>query len=127
LEDSAIPKIGDVATIDGSQAVGEYVMPSGETYVFENGSLSEIKEATSDEANDLSIENEELKAQNTDLQAQNKKLEKDLKSAIGEIKNFKSEFEELKKNVSSSFNYNPEIEGKKPENNKHSRTLFKNN
>ncbi len=44
LNDSDSPSIGDYATIDGEPASGEYVMPEGETYVFKNGTLTEIIE-----------------------------------------------------------------------------------
>ena len=123
LEADATPKVGDKATIDGESATGEYVMPSGETYVFENGELTEIKEAEEDE------ETEALKQENEQLKAENKKIKKDLKKASKQIKNFVSEFKDLKKNVSSSFNYDPKIDGKKDgkKGKNKSRNLFKKN
>ncbi len=42
--ENEIPTIGDKATIDGVPAIGEFVMPDGKTFVFENGELKEIKE-----------------------------------------------------------------------------------
>ena len=45
LESGETPSKDDKAIIDGSDAEGEVVMPSGETYVFEGGTLTEIKPA----------------------------------------------------------------------------------
>lgn len=45
LDDEDVIEIGAYATVDGSPAEGEHVMKSGETYVFEAGFLTEIKEA----------------------------------------------------------------------------------
>ncbi len=42
--ENEIPAVGDKATIDGAPAAGEFVMPDGKTFVFENGELKEIKE-----------------------------------------------------------------------------------
>ncbi len=126
LETDATPKVGDKATIDGEPATGEYVMPNGETYVFEDGALSEIKEADEEEENE---EVEALKQENEQLKAENKKIKKDLKKASKQIKNFASDFKELKKNVSSSFSYDPKIDGKKDgkKGKNNSRNLFKKN
>lgn len=125
LEADATPKVGDKATIDGEPATGEHVIPSGETYVFEDGALAEIKEAGEDE----NEETEALKQENAQLKAKNKKVKKDLKKASEQIKNFVSEFKELKKNVSSSFNYDPKIDTKKEGKGgkTKSRSLFKKN
>lgn len=122
LEDTATPEVGDVATIDGKEASGEFVMPDGRTFVFEAGKLTEIKE----EVAQMNEENEQLKEQVSNLEAQNKKLKKDLESAKNEIKNFVSELADLKKDVSSSFDYNPEILNKKEKNGgEKTRNLFK--
>jgi ATP-dependent protease ClpP protease subunit len=45
VADDAAPAIGDAATIDGEPANGEYVSPEGETWVFTEGALSEVKPA----------------------------------------------------------------------------------
>lgn len=110
LEADAIPKKNDTATVDGTPASGEYVMPTGETYVFVDGSLDDIKESDEEEENE---EVENLKTENDELKAENKLLKKNLKKAGKEIKNFRNEFNDLKKNVTSKFNYDPKIENKK--------------
>ncbi len=64
LPDDAVPKIGAEATIDGEPAQGEYVMPEGETYVFNAGVLSEIiEEDAAEEVAMLRTENKTLKRQ----------------------------------------------------------------
>ncbi|MGV3459911.1 MAG: head maturation protease, ClpP-related [Flavobacterium sp.] len=64
LPDDAVPEIGAEATIDGEPAQGEYVMPEGQTYVFEAGVLSEIiEEDAAEEVAMLRNENKTLKRQ----------------------------------------------------------------
>lgn len=65
VADGEMPKEGDRATIDGQPANGEYLMPDGTTYVFLDGALSQIVEATTQEVDveALQAENESLKAQ----------------------------------------------------------------
>jgi len=45
VADGAMPTIGDIATIDGKPAEGEYLMPDGNTYVFVDGELTQVVEA----------------------------------------------------------------------------------
>ena len=86
VEDDAQEVVGDKATIDGSAAEGDILMPDGSTYVFSNGELTEIKESDPAEPNvealkqkitDLEAENETLKGTNNTLTselAENKKI-----------------------------------------------------
>lgn len=67
LEDGDEPKVGDKAEIDGKPAEGEYLMASGDTYVFVAGSLDEIRESE-EEAGEQTME--ELQAENTKLKEQ---------------------------------------------------------
>jgi ATP-dependent protease ClpP protease subunit len=124
VETDAEPQVGDKANIDGNPADGEYVMPSGDTYVFVSGELTEIKTETEE---DDSEEVEALKADNETLKAENLKLKGDVDAAIDSIKNLQVVIEDVKKEVSSSFNYKPEIDGnKKPEGDgEKTRNLFK--
>lgn len=63
LADDGQVEVGMTATANGTAANGEYVMPSGETYVFEAGTLTEIKmpEGDDSEIEALKKENQELK------------------------------------------------------------------
>ncbi len=124
IEADATPKKGDKATIDGESPSGEYVMPNGETYVFEDGVLIEIK---TEEEEGGDEDTEALKLENEQLKAENKKMKKDLKKASKEIQNVVNEVQDLKKNISSTFNYNPQIDDKKGKKSskKQTRNLFK--
>lgn len=45
VADDALPALGDVATVDGQPANGEFVSPEGEVWVFTEGALTEVKPA----------------------------------------------------------------------------------
>lgn len=68
--------IGVMATVEGQPADGSFVMPSGETYVFAGGELTEIVEPVDAEA--LEEENTELKAANETLQESNETMKAEL-------------------------------------------------
>lgn len=116
LADGETPKIGDKATLDGKPIPdGDYVFPSLEntTIAFLNGEVSEVAAAEEEGA-----ETEALKAENTDLKAQIEKLKTqnstqttNLKEATTAIQALKSEFDDLKKGVSSNFNYKHDKNG----------------
>jgi len=85
--------IGDMATVDGSAANGEFILASGETYVFENGALMEIREAV-EETEDLTSE---LTAEIEALKLENENLSKNLENKISEIKKVENHVNEIKK------------------------------
>jgi ATP-dependent protease ClpP protease subunit len=120
LEADATPSVGDKATIDGETATGEHVMPTGETYVFVDGELTEIKEASSDDEPTEEMEN--LQTENSELKTENKKLKKNLKKVSKEVKNFTKDFNEFKDNASSTFKYNPKMENKKEQKGKKNKS-----
>lgn len=133
LEDDATPTVGDKAKIDGADADGEVVMPSGETYVFEAGELKEIKpaedetdEEDSEEMQNLKSENETLKNKVNDLEAKNTELENVNSKALKQIEDVALEVKNLKENISSDFDYDPDIDGN-PRNERvgKKRNLFK--
>jgi len=103
LEDGATPKVGDKAKVDGKAADGEYVMPSGETYVFENGELTEIKpkEEDSEDVEALKKEIADLKEQLSEAQNSIKAVEE---AKEKEIKQIKNKIEEFEKNIKTKFN-----------------------
>lgn len=68
LEEGETPSVGDKATIDGEAAEGEHTLQDGTVYVFENGTLTEIKDE------EEVIEEVEIEA----LRAENAKLKKSL-------------------------------------------------
>ena len=97
-------------------------MPSGETYVFAEGVLTEIKEASSgDDEPD-----EELQEENARLKAENEELKQNLSDVQASIKGIQTEILNLKKSVGSTFNYTGKQKPKdEPHEEKTSRKLFK--
>ena len=93
-----LPEVGvSIATVDGTPAEGEYIMPDGQTYIFVGGVLTDIKEV---EADETSEEIEDLKRQLAEAQSQIEA--KDLQ--ITEIAN---EVKAMKKEIKSSFKAEP--------------------
>ena len=124
LEEDATPSVGDKATVDGSSAEGEYVMPSGETYVFTAGELTEIQEAEGDddgddEGDDPSEEmqalqdevkslNKKLKKEQSSvktLKAENKQLNTKLEKQSTTLKDVQKEIQNVKKSIGSGFKH----------------------
>ena len=70
--------VGVTATVGGNPANGDYAMPDGTVYVFENGTLTEIKAPESDEEMEaLKSENETLKAENEALKTENNSVKEE--------------------------------------------------
>jgi len=102
LPDDGVIEVGQMATIDGEPANGEYVMPDGFTYVFEAGELKEIKDPEGDE---------ELAQQVAALTEENEQLTAERDEAVQALATMRKDVEELKKQIFSK--YKPE--GKKPQ------------
>jgi len=85
--------VGMTATVDGSAAEGDYVMPDGRTFVFEAGTLNEIKEAEGGEedVDALKAEIEQLKTDLEAANAKNKVTDEAIEALNKEIKNFKAQ------------------------------------
>lgn len=123
VAEDAMPQVGDVATVDGEPAEGEYLMPSGETYVFAAGELTEIIAAEGGEEEDveaLKSENESLREQLEALNAEKETLSTELASSKETLAEVEKEVLALKKNVKSKFDIDVKAEKKeiKEENNK---------
>jgi hypothetical protein len=144
LAEDDVPGVDDVATIDGSPAEGEFVMPSGETYVFAAGVLTEIK--PKEEGGDPPAP-EEMQALQDEVKQLKKAAKKDaetikaLKKSVSEkdetitehskmLKTIQKDMKQLKKSISSDFEAEEE-EGNEGKNGKggngkpKSRQLFK--
>lgn len=121
LAEDDTPSVGDKATIDGSAAEGEHVMPSGETYVFESGELSEIKpeeeetEDNSEEVENLKTEVQNLKQQLKDAEKEKKALNKKVTDNEADMKEIQKEIKALKKGIGSGFNHDPKKKNFKEE------------
>lgn len=112
LEEDDTPSVGDKATIDGSAAEGEHVMPSGETFVFEGGELTEIKPSEEEDEENEEVENLKTEVQNLKEQlktskAAKKAAETKLSENETAIQDLQKEFKKMKKEIGSSFNHDP--------------------
>ena len=106
LEEDATPAVGDKARINDADATGEHVMPNGETYIFEDGTLTEIRaEETEEEIEELKEEIEELKEELQQAKAKNQKQEDGLKDIQKEIKALKSSIGSGFKHETEKKNY----------------------
>jgi len=77
LADDAVVAVGDKAYYDGVDADGDYILPSGETYVFVAGELTEIIPemlANEDEETDLAEANATIKLLTEQLEASTNKV-----------------------------------------------------
>jgi len=90
LADTEVVKVGDKARIGSDNANGEVLMASSDTYVFENGVLTEIKKMEEENTDEiiaqLKAEIEELKSKNSNLETSNNSL-KDENAKFLEFKN----------------------------------------
>lgn len=121
VAEDAMPQVGDVATLDGDPAEGDYIMPNGETYVFAAGELTEIiaADVDDDDVEALKSENESLKEQLEALNAEKEALNTELASSKETLEEAEKEVLSLKKNVKSKFDIDIKVEKKeiKEENN----------
>ncbi len=125
LDAETNPVVGDKAEIDGKPAVGEYLMPSGETFVFEGGELKEIKPKEEEEEDEESLkeEIENLKKQLAEVNAKSENETEALAEANEKIKAIKKDFKNFKASLVSDFNY--EGKTKRKEGKENARKLFK--
>lgn len=121
LEDDATPVVGDKATIDGKDAEGEYLMPSGETMVFVGGELTEIK-PVEEEANE---EMEALKTTNEEQSTLIEALKTEKEQLEETIANMKKDVKALKSKITSSLNVDKKENKKEEVNNNGTRSFFK--
>lgn len=106
LDEDAVVEVGAKANLDGQPASGEIVMESGETYVFDNGTLTEIipvektADAEADDANALEALNAQIEALTAERDAANAKLEevqvqnKTMRTALNNVRALQSQIVE---------------------------------
>ena len=90
------PTIGAIATIDGTPAEGEYIMPDGSTYIFLAGELTEI--VVSGE-----VELDALRKQLADKEAELQASAVTIAEQEVQITNIVKEVKELKAGITSRF------------------------
>lgn len=100
LADDAAVEIGAMATVDGQPANGEYILPSGEVYVFDAGKLTEIKPAEEDPLEMANARVQELETELEEARAQIAEIQNNSESAVAEIT---KEFNALKAKVMSGY------------------------
>lgn len=86
LEEDEVIEVGASARVDGIDANGDYVMKSGETYVFVDGQLTEIKEASTEEPT-----SEDAVALQAEIDTLTAKLEEVTTKASAEIETLRAE------------------------------------
>ena len=123
LSETDTPKVDEEARIENAKASGDYVMPSGETYKFENGILTEIVEAE-DEVEVLTAEVQTQKDLVKTLTTEKKDLDKKLKEKETAFTSISDDFKKLKASVTSAFEHNGTIDLKEDGTPKE-RQLFK--
>ena len=117
IEEGQPISLGTMATVDGAPAEGEYVMPSGNTFVFVAGELTEIKEPASEDGDEegdeemlafiedlkkqLSLSQEETKAAKKEVAT----AKKDKENLIKQVSNIKEKQEEFQKQLKSKFDF----------------------
>lgn len=116
------PAVGDKAQVDGKPADGSYVMPSGETFVFSAGELTEVVASEEEEAPAPDTSLEDAQAQIEALQKENDSLKAEAVVMTNGIATITNDFTELKNSITSTF----EVEKKeKKEKGSNSRTFRK--
>lgn len=109
LPDDGVIEVGQMATIDGSPAEGEHVMPDGFTYVFVAGELTEIKPA---------VEESELDVANARIAELESELEQSIATTVAaeqKVTDIQNDVVALKKQVMSKFKIDNKKEPKPDE------------
>ena len=120
LAEDATPAVGDKAKVNGEDAAGEYLMPEGEKYIFEAGTLTEIV-PKEEEADPMEAENEKLKEDLAAAEAKYNLVVAELAKEKELIGSIQKEFTELHAKVTSSFEWEGKEEKKEPK----KRSLYK--
>jgi ATP-dependent protease ClpP protease subunit len=124
LSDSDKPQEGNEAFIENKKASGEYTMPNGEIWNFENGKLQSVKVKEESDVlvakleNNLKIKNELLETKESELNELRSKLETEQTN----FKQLESDFVNFKKDITSKFEFEEKTELKEEN---QSRTNFK--
>jgi hypothetical protein len=105
LQDGETPYVGVTANIDGKKAEGDVLMPNGETYVFVDGILTEIKTADGGESDEIQA----LKEKIQQLEDEAKSSEVSYQNSVKELK---SEVMKIKASISGKFIYDEKFEEK---------------
>lgn len=92
VEEGMEPKVGDKGVVDGQPASGEYVMPNGDVFMFEDGIIVSIT-PSEDEAEALKEKIIELESQLAEATASKELVENDLIQAKKDFEKKTVDFE----------------------------------
>lgn len=116
LEENDTPAVGDKATVDGdANYTGEVVMANGEIYVFESGTLSEIKEAGGEQnqEGDESIDEQDVEEIKADLEEIKETLVTIIEEVVPELAKLNKENKRLNSALAKLQEIDPEPKGEK--------------
>jgi ATP-dependent protease ClpP protease subunit len=132
IEEGQPISIGAKAMVDGSPAEGEYVMPSGNTFVFVAGELTEIRESEAKEEGaegdaemlafiedlkkQLTVSKDEFataKKENETIKKELVAVNKEKQTLITQVSNIKSQQEKFQKELKTKFDFTAKKEGEK--------------
>ena len=116
---------GSEAKIDGKKATGDYTLPNGDVYKFENGKLDSIVTAEVVEMENLKNDLQTNKDLVATLEAEKVELTNELETKNTALESIKTEFTELKNTVTSNFDVDTKVEKPNKEEGTESRKLFK--
>lgn len=129
LEDSDTVTVGDKALVDGSNAKGDYVLPSGETYTFrDDGELLTITEAEEDGDETIESLKEEIERLKDELGTNAQSItdkDAEILTLSDNAKAMKKMVNKMKNKITGSFDYTGKNKGKKGEGDETTRSLFK--
>lgn len=96
LDEEGVPSVGDAATIDDADAVGEYTMPNGDVFTFADGKVETIVEVVEDDNAEL---NEQIDALKLELEAK----ETQALASAKQLTDISAEFVKFKASFKSNF------------------------
>lgn len=125
LKNTDTPSIGDKALVDNKKASGDFLLPNGTTYTFENSELKIIKEKDVETVDSLKVEIETLKDEaGTSAQSIVDK-DAEIKVLNTQITDMKAEIIVIKNKITGSFDYDKKDKKKSEDTASKSRSLFK--
>jgi vacuolar-type H+-ATPase subunit I/STV1 len=116
LEENDTPTVGDKGVVDGNTSyTGEVVMANGEIYVFESGTLTEIKEAEGEQnqEDDEPIDGQDVEEIKEDLEEIKETLVTIIEEVVPELAKLNKENKRLNSALAKLQGIDPEPKGAK--------------
>ena len=128
LEDSDTVAVGDKAMVDGANATGDYILPSGETYTFADGELTVIVDAEEGDEETIESLKQEIERLKDELGTNAQTVtdaEAEVTTLTNKVKKLKKATLKLKDKITGSFDYSNKNKKKDNDGKSTSRSLFK--